>query len=190
MKGFYSVLIGVIALFVLATAIFTVNSFNKSQALIPQKESFGYTIKQWQNVRMMLDKATADAIIDSAYPADCLTDPAKFSPDTNIYAYGQNVLTVTNSLCIIRNLTVVKSTATKTTGATWERNVYDVNASLQLECRHHYEIGLDLNSLAGYYKNVLFEKTIDITKITGAGAGCDLNVIDKQSNVIDVNLFV
>lgn len=187
MKGYYSVLIGVIALIVLSTALFTVNSFNKSQALIPQKESFSFTVKQWQNTQRLLDKASADAIIDSGYSADCLT--GLFNPDSNIYNYDQNVLTLTNSDCSIENFIVTKSIPINSVHSVGERNIYDINVSMDLQCRHKLEIGLDLNSLALYEKNILFEKTLD-ANYNSTSTDCNLLIIDKQSGLQDVNHFV
>ncbi len=200
MKGFYSVLIGVIVLFVLATAIFSVSSFNKSQSLIPQKESFGFTLREWQNTRMLLDKATSDAIIDSAVPAGdgtpngCLenTTTATFVPDSNITTYDQNVIDLTNRNCIIRNILITKELVSTTNdpGANeWEENIFDINVGMNLECMYEVLIGIDLNSLASYNKNILFEKTVD-ANYNMLNGDCNLFVLDKQSNLMDVNYFI
>jgi len=189
MKGFYSVLIGVIVLLVLSTALFTVNSFNKSQALIPQKESFNYTIKQWQNARMVLDKSTSDAIIDSAFSAKCLTIGAAFN-DSNIISYDLNTVSELNSNCQIRNLKsaniVMKKIVDRQSHSVGERSVFDVNVYFDLMCQHHIEIGIDLNSLASFDKNVLFQKRID-ANFNSITNDCNLFVLDLDSNLMDVN---
>lgn len=192
MKGFYSVLIGVIVLLVLSTALFTVTSFNKSQALVPQKESFGYTIKQWQNARRMLDKSTSDAIIDSAFAAKCLTIHAAFN-DSNIISYNLNTISEMNSNCKIKNLNsgniVMQKIVDKEPHSVGERSVFDINVYFDLKCQHHLEIGIDLNSLVSYDKNVLLQKRIDANFNTSAN-DCNLFVLDLDSNLMDVNYFV
>ena len=187
MKGFYSVLIGLIVVVVLATALFTVNSFNKSQSAIPQKESFSFTVKEWQNTQRLLDKATSDAIIDSGFGATCLT--IGFNPDTNIYIYDQNVLSLTNSDCIIRNLGVTIAGPVSSSHSVGERNIFDVNVRMDLECMHEIEIGKDINSLLSFDKNILFEKTVDANYRTD-NFDCNIFVLDKQSNLMDVNYFL
>jgi hypothetical protein len=188
MKGFYSVLIGVIALMVLATALFTVNSFNKSQSLTAQKESFSFIVREWQNTRRVLDKATGDAIIDSGFKANCLTQPAIFRPDINIYVYDQNVVSLMNSDCTIKNFSVSKVHVLNALHSVGEVNVYDVNARMDLQCRKKIENGKDLNTLVLYEKNILFEKTVDANYRTD-NSDCNIFVIDKQSNLLDANYF-
>ncbi|MFH1895565.1 MAG: hypothetical protein ABIJ74_03250 [archaeon] len=188
MKGFYSVLIGVLVVFVLATALFTVSSFNKSQSLIPQKEGFGTTVKKWQNTQRVLDKASSDAIIDSGFASICLTSLSGFNPDTNIYSYDYNMLALMKSDCIIKNFSVSKTGPATSSGTGWQRNVYDVNVRLDLKCIQSIVIGNDINSLISYDKNVLFEKTVD-ANYNSVTTDCNIFVIDKQSNMIDVNAF-
>ena len=192
MKGFYSVIIGLIVLLVLSTALFTVTSFNKSQALIPQKESFGYTIRNWQNTRYVLDKATADAIIDTGFAATCLTIHSAFT-DTNIMIYDLNVVSNMNNGCIIEQINSdnidIKKIVDAVPHSVGERSVFDINVFFTLKCRHYVEIGIDLNSLASYDKNVLFEKTID-ANFNSFTNDCNIFVIDKQSGLMDINYFV
>ncbi len=196
MKGFYSVIIGLIVLLILSTALFSVSSFNKSQSLIPQKESFNYTIKEWQNARRMLDKATSDAIIDTAFSADCLTIDAgtaeKFN-DANILVYDYNTIASMNADCIIKNLNsstiLIQKTVDHAVHSVGERNVFDINIGMTLKCMHQIEIGIDLNSLASYDKNILFEKTVD-ANFNSSTNDCNVFVIDKQSGLMDVNYFV
>ncbi|MBU2100776.1 hypothetical protein KKB11_06095 [Candidatus Micrarchaeota archaeon] len=200
MKGFYSVLIGVLVLMVLATAVFTVSSFNKSQALIPQKESFSYTVKQWQNARRMLDKATADAIIDAGYAANCLqsltipTAAKPYNPDTNIFDYDNTVLSMMNSNCRIKNYRVnkvgptLKSFVYTGGDGDHEWNSADINVWMDLECRNEVIIGNDLNTFVYYDKNVLFEKRIDanfMLKLVPISFDCNMFVTDYQSNLTD-----
>jgi len=187
MKGFYSVLIGLIVVVVLATALFTVNSFNKSQSAIPQKESFSFTIKEWHNTFRLLDKATSDAIIDNGFGLTCLS--TGFSPDTNIYNYDQNVLNLINSDCIIRNFAVSLAGPVNSIHSVGERNIYDINVMMDLKCMHEIKIGKDINSLISFDKNILFEKTIDANYRTD-NFDCNITVIDKQSNLVDINYFI
>ncbi len=191
MKGFYSIMVGVIVLFVLASAVFTVNSFNKSQALIPQKEAFAYTIKEWQNTRRMLDKATSDAIIDSAFSASCLT--GTFNPDTNIIRYDQNLLELTNRDCQIKNIETgitIQNIIANQSHSIGERNVYDVNVRMDLICSKKIKIGLDLNSLVSYDKNILFEKRVDANYSSPPYNDCNIFVMDLQSGLKDINYFI
>jgi len=194
MKGYYSAVIGVLTLMVLATALFTVYSFNKSQSLIPQKESFGYTVKEWQNTRRLLDKVAADAIIDTAgYDNDCLTQ-AGFLVGTiegKFRFYANNVLSTINPECrITDDVEVSKSDGINTEDPTkWEKNIYDVNISFNLECRHRLEIGKDLNSLAAYSRNVLFEKTVD-GNYGFVIQDCNIFITDKQSDLIEAEFYV
>jgi hypothetical protein len=200
MKGFYSVLIGVIVLMILSTAVFTVSSFNKSQALIPQKESFSYTIKQWQNARRMLDKTTADAMVDVGYAANCMqiqTFPANFksyTPDINIFNYDNNVLSKMNSDCRIKNYrtnkvqypTIIKGIYGS--DGYHEINSFDVNVWMDLECKNEVIIANDLNTFIHYDKNILFEKRIDgnfMYNLARTAVDCNISVLDKQSNLID-----
>jgi hypothetical protein len=60
---------------------------------------------------------------------------------------------------------------------------------MSLECRNTVEIGVDLNSLVSYDKNILFEKTIDANYRTDNN-DCNIVVIDKQSGLWDANYFM
>ncbi len=70
-----------------------------------------------------------------------------------------------------------------------ELNIYDINISMDLQCRHKLEIGLDLNSLALYEKNIIFEKIID-ANYNSTTTDCNYMIIDKQSGLQDVNYFI
>ncbi len=193
MKGYYSAVIGVLTLMVLATALFTVYSFNKSQSLIPQKESFGYTIKEWQNTRRLLDKAASDAIIDKAFSLSCLREEAGFYNNaikSQVIFYTNNVISGISTECSVKNINVNRGDMTFSEDpGKWERHIYDVNVSFNLECRHRLEVGKDLNSLAAYSRDVLFEKTVD------GNHGfviddCNIFITDKQSDLIEAEFYI